>query len=170
MTIEMTVETEVVEEIILLEFAEQGKPVPPAKVYWVHINGEKIKIETPQPTGEVLLKAAGKRRCAFALIAEFVHRESEVIEPPETVDLRKHGLKGFITAHKEIVTIFIGGKPYSIERGERSVAEILATVGQASTGYDLYEEKTGLPVPSNQPVKIHGCEEFITQVRGGAAS
>ena len=68
------------------------------------------------------------------------------------------------------MTIFIGGKPYSIERGERSVAEILATVGQASTGYDLYEEKTGLPVPSNQPVKIHGCEEFITQVRGGAAS
>ena len=100
MTIEMTVETEVVEEIILLEFAEQGKSVPPAKVYWVHINGEKIKIETPQPTGEVLLKAAGKRPCAFALIAEFVHRESEVIEPPETVDLRKHGLKGFITAHK----------------------------------------------------------------------
>jgi hypothetical protein len=60
----------------------------------------------------------GKRPCGYELIAEFVHCENLVIEPDETVDLRQRGLKGFITAHKEFVTIFIGGPehPYRIER------------------------------------------------------
>ena len=166
----MSIETEIIEEVIILEFAERGEHVPHAKAYRVHIDGGIINVETATLTGAALLKAVGKGICAFELIAEFVHNENEVIEPNETVDLRKHGLKGFITAHKEIVIISIGGKSFPIERGDRSVAEILAKVGQASAGYDLYDEKTGLPVPSNQPVKIHGCEEFITQVRGGASS
>jgi hypothetical protein len=166
----MIVETELVTEIVILEFAERGEYVPPAKAYWVHIDGEKIKIETPDPTGDMLLKAAGKRPCAFELIVEYVHHENEVVEPSETINLHKHGLKGFITAHKEIVSIFIDGKPFSIERGERSVTEILTKVGQASSGYDLYDDKTGLPLPSDAPVKVNGCEEFVTQVRGGASS
>jgi hypothetical protein len=166
----MAVETEIVEEIIVLEFTMQAKPAPHAKIYWVHINGEKVKIETPHPTGDVLLKAANKQPCAFELIAEFIHHESEVVEPSESVDLRQHGLKGFITAHKEVVTIFIGGKPYTIERGERPVAEILLKAGLTSAGYDLYDDKTGLPLPAGQAVNIHGCEEFIAQVRGGASS
>jgi len=59
-----------------------------------------VKIETPHPTGEALLARVGKRPCAFELIEEFVHCENNVVEPGETVDLRKHGLKGFITAHR----------------------------------------------------------------------
>ena len=164
------VEEVIVEEVVIKDFAEREEHIPHAKVYWVHVNGEVIKVETPTLTGEALLKAAGKGACAFELIAEFSHNENEVIEPNETVNLRKHGLKGFITAHKEIVTISISGKPYSIERGDRTVADILARVSLAPAAYDLYDEKSGLPVSSNQPVKIHGCEEFITQVRGGAAS
>ena len=166
----MIVEMEVVEEVVVREFAERGEPVPHAKAYRVHIDGEVIRFETSSPTGETLLKAIDKCACAFELIAEFMRHENEVIEPDEAVDLRRPGLKGYITAHKEIVTIFIGGKPYGMERGERSVDSILSKVGQTAAGYDLYDEKTGLPLSSDRPVKIHGCEEFITQVRGGASS
>ena len=59
-----------------------------------------------------------------------MHCENRVIEPGETVDLRQHGLKGFITAHKEIVTILINGDPYPIERGERTVTEILGKLAR----------------------------------------
>ena len=94
------------------------------------------------------------------------------MEPEEKVDLRKHGLKGFITAHKEIVTIFINDKPYRIERGQRTVAEILAKVGQTPEGYTLMEEKNGppLPLPPNLPVKVEGCEVFHSQAQSGGSS
>ncbi len=77
--------------------------------------------------------------CGYELIEEFKHKESEVVEPGEQVDLRKRGLKGFITAHKEIVTIFINPSgtegTYQITRGDHTVAEILAKVGQTPEGY-----------------------------------
>ena len=114
----------------------------------------------------------GKRSCAFELIEEFIHHENNVVEPSETVNLRKPGLKGFITAYKEVVTIFINGDPYEIDRGERTVAEILSKVGQTPVGYILLEEKDGppLPLPDKQPVKICGCEKFHSQVRSGGSS
>jgi len=160
------------EEIDIFEHAELDKAVPHAKVYRVRIDGETIKVDMVEPTGELLLKEVHKRPCAFELIAEFKHHDNLVIEPNETIDLRRKGLKGFITAHKEIVTIFIKGDPYEIERGERTVAEILAKVGESPDGYILLEEKNGppLPVPDNAPVKIHGCEVFHTQVKSGGSS
>ena len=159
-------------EIDILEFAERGEDVPHAAVYRVRIDGELVKVETPRPTGELLLGKVGKRPCAFALIEEFVHHKNNVVEPEEEVDLRKKGLKGFITAHKEIVTIFINGDPYKIERGTRAVAEILAKVNETSDGYVLLEEKNGppMPLPPDQPVKIHGCEVFHTQAQSGGSS
>ena len=160
------------EDVDIAECAERRSKVPHAKVYRVHIDCETVKVETPDPTGEQLLHKVDKRPCAFELIAEFVHCENEVIEPGEKVDLRRHGLKGFITAHKEFVTIFINGDPFPIERGERKVAEILNNVGLAPESYILLEEKNGPPLPlaPNQPVKIHGCEIFHTQVQSGGSS
>jgi hypothetical protein len=120
----------------------------------------------------MLLAKVEKRPCAFELIEEFVHRENDVVEPDEKVDLRKKGLKGFITAHKEIVTIFINGDPYPIERGDRSVKEILGKVNETPEGYILLEEKNGppMPLPADKPVKIHGCEAFHTQAQSGGSS
>lgn len=88
------------------------------------------------------------------------------------MDLRKRGLKGFITAHKEIVTIFINGVPYPIERGQRTVAQILTKVGETPEGYILLEEKDGppLPLPVDKPVPICGCETFHSQVQTGGSS
>jgi hypothetical protein len=125
----------------------------------------------------MLLSKVGKRSCAFELIVEFTHHDNYVVEPHETVDLRKPGLKGFITAHKECVTVFFGetNKPYEIERGNRTVAEILALPkdGKTPDGYDLYIEEPGKPpslLPASQPVMIHGCEVFHVQAKTGGSS
>jgi hypothetical protein len=159
-------------EVDIFEFAQRGEDVPEARAYHVRIDGEKFRIDTAHPTGEMLLAKVGKRPCAFELIEEFVHRENDVVEPGEKVDLRKKGLKGFITAHKEIVTIFINGDPYQIERGDRSVKEILGEVNETPEGYILLEEKDGppLPLPADKPVKIRGCEVFHTQAQSGGSS
>jgi len=156
----------------ILEFAARGEEVPHAREYRVRIDDEKVTVDTAHPTGEMLLSKVGKRTCSFELIEEFVHHENCVVEPDETVNLHKYGLKGFITAHKEIVTIFINGDPYQIERGERTVAEILSKVGQTPEGYILLEEKNGppMPLPPDLPVTICGCEVFHTQVQSGGSS
>jgi hypothetical protein len=159
-------------EIDIFEFAGRREEVPHAREYKVRIDHEEAKVDTANPTGDTLLNKVHKRPCAFELIAEYVHCENEVVEPGETVNLRKHGLKGFITAHKEIVTISVNDKPYKIERGELTVAQILALVGQNPEGYVLMEEKDGppLPLPANLPVKICGCEIFHTQPQSGGSS
>jgi len=166
--------TGAVPEVDIAGMAERGHEVPHAEVFHVPIDCERVKVETQHPTGKLLLSKVHKRPCAFELIAEFVHCENRVIEPGETVNLRQQGLKGFITAHKEIVTIFIGGSenPYQIERGERTVAQILGLVDKTPEGYVLLEEKDGppLPVPPNMPVKISGCEMFFTQPQSGGSS
>lgn len=159
-------------EVNIFEFSQRGEDVPHAAAYTVQIDGEVFRIDTPRPLGEMLLGKVGKRPCAFELIEEFVHHESRVVEPNEEVDLRKKGLKGFITAHKEIVTIFINSDPHKIERGDRTVAEILGKVNETTEGYVLLEEKNGppMPLPPDKPVKIHGCEVFHTQAQSGGSS
>lgn len=160
------------DEIDVFAHLQRGEEIPDGKVFRVRIDGELFRIDTPRPTGELLLSKVGKGPCAFELIEEFVDGKNDVIEPNEEVDLGRKGLKGFITAHREIVTIFIDGNPYPIERGDRTVAEILAKVNKTTDGYVLLEEKNGppLPLPPNKPVKIHGCEVFFTQPQSGASS
>lgn len=169
MEVEQTFE---IEEADVEECLNRGERVPRARRYAVRIDCETVRVETPHPTGEALLARVGKRPCAFELIEEFAHCENNVVEPGETVDLRKHGLKGFITAHKETVTVFINDKPYQIERGEHTVAQILSKVYETPEGYILLEEKDGppLPLPPNVPVKICGCEIFHSQVQTGGSS
>lgn len=170
---ESTENVPVIDLADVLEFAERGEEVPHAREYRVRIDDEKVTVVTPCPTGELLLGKVGKRPCAFELIEEFVRHESCVVEPDEAVNLLQHGLKGFITAQKEIVTISINGDPYQIERGERTVADILSKVGQTTDGYILLEEKDGrppMPLPPDLPVPICGCEIFHSQVESGGSS
>lgn len=159
-------------EIDIGEMAKSGREVPDAEVYRVRIDDQVVRVDTAHPTGDALLSKVHKRSCSFELIAEFVHCDNAVVEPAETVDLRQRGLKGFITAHKEIVTIFINNNPYKIERGDHTVAQILEKVGQTSEGYVLLEEKDGppMPIPPNQPIKICGCEVFYSQPQSGGSS
>jgi hypothetical protein len=160
-------------EVDLLDYAGRGEAVPHARYYRVTVDGEKYRVETPEPTGKALLDLAGKSPWGFELIEEFAHpHENDVVDPGEKVNLRKPGLKGFITAHKEIVSIFIQGNPYEIKRGEWTVAQILALVGKTPEGYILLEEKDGppVPVPEDRPIKIRGGELFFVQVKSGGSS
>jgi len=164
-------------EIDIQEYAERGEKVPHARTYIVRIDGNPYRVETPTPTGRMLLALVGKRPCAFNLVAEFTHHETTVIGPDEMVDLREHGLKGFTTAHREKVIVFFGEAktPYEIQGGDRTVAEIMALPGDGKTpdGYDLYMEEPGKPLVLLQatlPVKIGGCEVFFVQVKSGTAA
>jgi hypothetical protein len=160
-------------EIDVLEYVERGKEIPHGRTYRTKVDCETVRVDTLTPTGKLLLEKVCKRTCAYELIAEFVHCENQVVEPHETIDLRTPGLKGFITAHREIVEIFFGKDAVRIERGKRTVAEILKKVGKTPEAYILLEEKCGqppMPIPANQPVEICGCEEFHTQVQTGGSS
>lgn len=159
-------------EVDVSDHASRGQAVPAAKSFKVRIDDQTIVLHTQHPTGTEILAAVDKYPCAYELIAEFTHQKNCVIEPDETIDLRTHGLKGFITAHKEIVTITINNDPYQIDRGTRTVAEVLSKVGQTPDGYILLVEKNGppMPIPPNQPIHIHGCEVFHSQPQSGGSS
>src|SRR5437899_2114877 len=67
--------------IDIFEFAERDEGVPHAREYRVRIDDEKVTVDTPYPTGALLLSKVGKRPCAFELIEEFVNHENCVVEP-----------------------------------------------------------------------------------------
>ena len=83
---------------------------------------------------------------------------------------------GLIVAYGYLIEAFVSwysGDPYEIERGNRTVAEILGKVNETPEGYVLLEEKDGqppMPLPPDRPVKIHGCEVFYTQPQSGGSS
>ena len=145
---------------------------PHGRTFPVRIDDQHVLLHEQLPNGEDLLASVDKRSCAYELIQILQHDQKRVIAPHETVDLALPGVDRFFTAHKEMVTITIDDNPYEISRGERAVAEILAKVGKTPDSYALLEEKDGppLPLPSDQPVPIEGCEVFHTQVQSGGSS
>jgi Multiubiquitin len=145
---------------------------PLGRIFPVRIDDQHVLLHEQHPTGEDLLEAVHKRACAYALIQLLKHDEKRTVAPDETVDLAAPGDNRFITVHKDIVVITIDGDPYEIPRGARTVAEILDKVGKSPDAYAVLEENDGppLPLPSNQPVPIEGCEIFHTQVQSGGSS
>jgi len=145
---------------------------PHGRTFPVQIDDQHVLLHEQHPSGEDLLEAVGKRSCAYALLQLLKHDEERTIAPDETVDLGAPGADKFRTVHKQIVTITIDGDPYEIQRGDRTVAEILGKVGKTPDSYALLEEMDGpsLPLPSTLPVPIEGCEVFHTQVQSGGSS
>lgn len=145
---------------------------PQGRTFPVRIDDNHILLHEQRPTGQDLLEAVEKRPCAYDLIQIQQHDQKRVIAPEQTVDLGLPGLDRFVTLHKAIVTITIEGDPYEIPRGEHTVADILSKVEKTPDSYALLEEEDGppLPLPSNQPVLIEGCEIFHTQVQSGGSS
>jgi hypothetical protein len=138
------------------------------------IDHETFHVESQFMRGDALLALVGKKPCAYDLIEVFKDEsQNNVVLPDEIVDLDARGLKGFITAHKEIVTISITGVAKEIQRGQHTVTEILAIVGATPETHILLQEKDGqppLPVPGSNPVEIAGCEVFFVQVQSGGSS
>jgi hypothetical protein len=142
------------------------------RTFPVRIDDDHVLLQEQNPTGEGLLAAVNKRPCAYALIQILKHGEKRTVAADDKVDLGAPGTDRFITTHKDMVTISINGDPYVIQRGDRTVTEILAKVDQTPESYALLEEKDGppLPLPSNQLVSVEGCETFHTQVQSGGSS
>ena len=143
--------------------------------YQVRIDHETFHVSEPHPTGTELLALVHKRPCAYELIEIFHDNdETNVVLPDEKVDLRKHGLKGYLSAHREIVDIHLmSDKPVQIQRGTYTVAQMLEKAGVSPETHMLLQEIDGqppLPVPPNQPLHIQGCEIFYVQPQTGASS
>jgi hypothetical protein len=141
--------------------------------YNVRIDEREFEVNTRHPSVEQLMELAKRDLCAYELIELRHGEDNREVEPGDSIDLHQHGLHGFITAHREFVTIFIKNKPFKVKRGAYTVDQILELVGVTSAGYNLYEEKPGqppMPVPENQTLDIVGGERFTYQVKSGTSS
>jgi hypothetical protein len=105
------VETEIVEEVfqdgelveivVIEEFAKRGEKPPRAKTYVVRIDKKIYHIHKPDPTGEELLAAAGKTSAGYKLYQVFRGKQPEPVAPGQHVDLRAHGVERFTTVPKD---------------------------------------------------------------------
>lgn len=139
----------------------------------ITVDGKEFHIHTHRPTVEQILALVDRKLCAYELIELFHDGNNREVEPGDAIDLHHRGQHGFITAHRELVTIFIKGDPFEVKRGSHTVNQILGLVGLTSEGYNLYEEKPDcppMPVPENAPIEVFGCEIFTYQVKSGSSS
>jgi hypothetical protein len=98
---EVLVHGELVELVVIEEFAKRGEMPPRAKTYLVRIDKKTYHIQKPDPTGEELLEAAGKTSAGFKLYQIFRGRQPEPVAPNQHVDLRAHGVERFTTVPKD---------------------------------------------------------------------
>jgi hypothetical protein len=164
----------------MMDISQEGNAVPNEgrhhdsghKIEHVLVDGQEVAVHGSDFTGATLLAAVDKKPCAYELIAVFKHRENQVVEPDEHIDLNAHDLDGFITAHREIVDITVNGEKRQIARGGHTIGQILALVDETAEGSILMEDKNGelRRVPDDQMVHIRGCEAFDSQVRTGSSS
>lgn len=143
--------------------------------YPARVDHEVFHVLKPHPTGTDLLALVHKKPCAFELIEVFHdHERTNVVLPDERVDLRKPGLKGYLSAHREIVDIYLmSEKPLPIQRGTYSVAQMLDKAGVSPETHMLLQEVDGqppLPVPPTEKLDIKGCEVFYVQPQTGGSS
>lgn len=143
--------------------------------FQVRVDHETFHVSEPNPTGKELLALVHKRPCAYELIEVFHDDEkTNVVLPDEKVDLREHGVKGYLSAHREVVDIrLMSDNPVQIQRGTYTVAQMLEKAGVSPETHMLLQEIDGqppLPVPPNQTLHIQGCEIFYVQPQTGASS
>ncbi len=94
---------ELVEVVVIEEFAKRGEKPPRAKTYVVRIDKKTYHIHKPDPTGEELLAAAGKTSAGYKLYQVFRGKQPEPVAPGQHVDLRAHGVERFTTVPKDPV-------------------------------------------------------------------
>lgn len=158
----------------LTEQDEQAK-ADSHKHYLARVDHEVFHLAAPDPTGAELLALVHKRPCSFELIEVFHDNDqTNVVLPEEKVDLRQKGLKGYLSAHRELVDIYLmSDKPIQVQRGTYSVAQLLEKANATPETHMLLQEIEGqppLPVPPSQSINIVGCEVFYVQPQTGGSS
>jgi hypothetical protein len=98
---EVFLDGELVEVVVIEEFAKRGETPPRAKIYVVRIDKKTYHIHKPDPTGEELLLAAGKTSAGYKLYQVFRGRQPEPVAPRQHVDLRAHGVERFTTVPRD---------------------------------------------------------------------
>ena len=98
----------------------------------ITVDGKEFHIHTHRPTVEQILALVDRKLCAYELIELFHDGNNREVEPGDAIDLHHRGQHGFITAHRELVTIFIKGDPFEVKRGSHTVNQILGLVGLTS--------------------------------------
>jgi hypothetical protein len=106
--------------------------------------------------------------------------EEQVIETVEEISLgdvelvlieiEKHGgHRG--RRHSHLVEVTVDGEPKQVRAGRYRVSVFKKAVGVDPT-YELEEVRDGVLVPlaDDEHIRIHGCESFVSHVRGGASS
>jgi len=98
---EVFVDAELVELVVIEEFAKRGEKPPHAKTYVIRIDKQTYHVHKPNPTGEELLHLAGKTSAGYKLYQIFRGRQPEPVAPNQHVDLRAHGIERFTTVQKD---------------------------------------------------------------------
>ena len=98
---ELFVDGNLVELVVIEEYAKRGEKPPRAKTYLVRIDKKTYHIHKPDPTGEELLEAAGKTSAGYKLYQIFRGKQPEPVGPTQHVDLRAHGIERFTTVPKD---------------------------------------------------------------------
>lgn len=98
---EVFADGELVEIVVIEEFAKRGEKPPRAKVYEVRIDKKTYRIRKHDPTGEELLELAGKTSAGYKLYQIFRGKQPEPVAPNQRVDLRAHGIERFTTVPKD---------------------------------------------------------------------
>jgi hypothetical protein len=86
------------------------------------------------------------------------------------IEIEKHGgHRGH--RHPHLVQVTVDGEEKQVRAGRYLVSVFKKAVGVDPT-YELEEIKDGtlVPLADDAHVRIHGCESFVSHVRGGASS
>lgn len=88
-------------EIELFMMKNPGKKPPRAKKYRIRVDGVRIDMSIPDPTGRQILMAAGKVPPEKFLLNEKICGQMKPITLEEKVDLRAPGVERFVTLPKD---------------------------------------------------------------------
>lgn len=88
---------EILDEIAdLEEYARLGKRPPRCRGYRIRVNGERVVVYSPSPTGQEILKGASLTPAKnYTLRLKAAGQQPQKIALDETVDLRKPGVEKF---------------------------------------------------------------------------
>ena len=90
-----------VDLVVIEEFARRGERPPRAKVYAVRIDKHVYHVHKADPTGEELLHLAGKSSATSKLYQIFKGKQPEPVLPTQHVDLHAQGIERFTTVPKD---------------------------------------------------------------------
>lgn len=89
---EVFVDGDLMELVVVEEFAKRGEKPPHAKTYVIRIDKTTYHVHKHNPTGEELLHLAGKTSAGYKLYQVFRGRQPEPVAPNQHVDLCAHGM------------------------------------------------------------------------------